>query len=360
MDLTEIIIHEIKKEGMIPFNAYMELCLYHPEFGYYTSERTKIGKNGDFYTSSSLGPAFGALVARQMEEMWEWMGCKPFTIVEYGAGTGRLAIDLLANLKANERMYEGLRYCIIEKSGSLQELEKTRLKEKVQWYNAIAEISEINGCILSNELLDNFAVHQVVMEKELMEVFVAYDNGFKEILKPAAAELKAYLNELQIILPEGFRTEINLEVISWIKEITAALVKGYVMTIDYGYLSTELCKSSRSQGTIRCYRNHAVSDCAYMHVGEQDITAHVNFSALMHWGEKYGLQNCGFTSQAEFLMAMGFNEWVYQAYTGEENVVQAAQKISMLKHTLLMDMGTKFKILFQEKRMDMKKLSGLT
>src|SRR5690554_4982139 len=297
MGLTEIIQQKIREEDVICVQEFMQMRLYYPELGYYTSPGNKIGKNGDFYTSAYLTSVFGALIGKQLEEMWEVLGSTDFVIVEYGAGTGMLCHDILSYLRKNEKMYDQLKYYIIEKSPVMREIEKSHLSEKVEWLDSIKELPEVNGCILSNELVDNFSVHQIVMKDELMEVFVTYNDGFTEILQPASEKLKEYLKELNIELPKGFRSEINLQAISWMKEISNSLNQGYVMTIDYGYLSAELYKPHRCQGTLMCYNNHAVNDNLYDNIGVQDITSHVNFSALINFGTKSGLNECGFTDQ---------------------------------------------------------------
>ena len=361
MLLSEIIIHKIREEGPVSFHDFMEMALYYPEKGYYTSEQNKIGKTGDFYTSSNLTPAFGAMIARQIEEMWDLSGRKDFTIVEYGAGTGVLCHDILNYLQNNNELYEQLNYCIIEKSPVMREKQKVHLHQKVSWFDSIRDIPEITGCILSNELLDNFAVHQVVMQDELMEVFVDYKHNFVELLKPAKKALTDYLSELNVVLPKGFRTEINLEAIEWIKEIAASLKKGYVITIDYGYPSQELYSERRSSGTLVCYNKHTINDNPYNNIGEQDITSHVNFSALSHFGFTYGLEHCGLTSQAGFLLALGFKEYLRKVLDEElgQDIMSMVKKESFLTHTLLMDMGLKFKVLIQQKGIPKKKLSGL-
>ena len=124
MELSEIIIQKIKKEGPICFQDYMEICLYYRGLGYYTSNRTQLGKEGDFYTSACLTPVFGAMIGRQLEEMWHYLGEGAFTIVEYGAGTGSLCHDILEYLQGNKKMYDELRYCIIEKSPMMRSIEK--------------------------------------------------------------------------------------------------------------------------------------------------------------------------------------------------------------------------------------------
>lgn len=360
MDLSEIIIEQIKNQGAISFQQFMEMCLYYPDLGYYTSNRNQIGKEGDFYTSACITPVFGAMIGRQLEEMWHLLGEEaPFTIIEYGAGTGILCQDILSSLQSNKKMYDQVRYCIIEKSPAMQAIERNLLHQNVNWYNSIEELSGFNGCVLSNELIDNFSVHEVVMEKELMEVFFDYHNGFVEVLRPATQDLKDYISEQGIELPEGFRTEINLQAIDWIREVAGALNRGFVMTIDYGYPASDLYKKSRSGGTLMCYHKHTVNSSVYENIGSQDITSHVNFSALSHWGAKSGLATCGFTDQCHFLLSLGFREYLNQAMSYEKDVSMAAKKAAIINHTLLMDMGRKFKVLIQEKGICEKRLAGL-
>lgn len=359
MLLSEIIIERIKKEGPLSFRDFMEMALYYPELGYYNSAQNKIGADGDFYTSANLTAAFGAMIGRQIEEMWQNLEKKPFKIVEYGAGTGLLCHDILDYLKNNISLYDSLTYCIIEKSSSMREIQKKHLHEKVSWYNSIQEIPEINGCILSNELIDNFSVHQVIMEDQLKEVFVDYKEDFIEILKPAKQELTDYLTALNVQLPEGFRTEINLEAVSWIKDVSQSLQKGYTITIDYGSLSTELYNNRRSCGTLLCYYKHQKNDNPYQFIGQQDITTHINFSAISHWGSLYGMDCCGIVDQAQFLLALGIKEYQNSALNNNPNNLALAMQESLINYRLLIDMGMKFKVLIQQKEVSQYPLSGL-
>lgn len=348
--LEERIVEKIGTDGPIPFMEFMEMCLYYPGLGFYTSPGSTIGRNGSFYTSSCLTPVFGAMIGRQLELMWKELGCGAFKVVEYGAGTGALCHDILSWLEgAHPEMYRSLSYGIIEKSPTLKKIAKSHLHEKVVWYDTIQDAGDIEGCVFSNELLDNFAVHQVVMADELMEVFVQYEEGFSEILLPASAPLKEYIKEHGILLPYGFRTEINLQAVQWLKEVCGSLRKGYVLTIDYGYVTADLYKPCRSNGTLLCYRDHSVNDAYYSHIGEQDITAHVNFSALGYWGEKLGLKQRLFTDQCHFLLSMGFTEFIQQAFSAESDILRAAKQIARINHVLLVEMGDKFKVLIQEK-----------
>jgi len=256
-------------------------------------------------------------------------------------------------------MYDRVHYAIIEKSPAMRALEKERVNEKVSWHNSIQEISPVTGCILSNELLDNLSVHRVVMADELMEVFVDDQNGFVEVLKPACAEIKNYLNELNIELPRGYKTEVSLEATRWITDVAASLQKGYVLTIDYGFASAELYKPHRSEGTLLCYKGHQINDNFYQDIGMQDITAHVNFTALCHWGLKSGLGCCGLVNQANFLLALGIKNYMRETAPLGGNIAELAMQEAMLTRTLLVEMGGKFKVLIQQKGMYGHLLSGL-
>jgi SAM-dependent MidA family methyltransferase len=360
MQLTDIIIQQIKSNGPMSFHDFMEMALYYPEKGYYTSASEKIGINGDFYTSSNLSPLYGAMIGKQIEEMWHCIGEKEFTIVEYGAGTGKLCYDILNTLRANKKMFDHLRYCIIEKSKTMREREQFLNCNNVSWHESIFDIGNVNGCVISNELVDNFAVHRVIMLDELMEVFVDYKDGFVEILRPAASVLKEYFNELNVQLVAGYSTEINLEATEWIGDVGKNLKKGYVITVDYGFPSCELYSPQRREGTLVCYYKHQVNFDPYINIGYQDITTHINFSALSHWGEKYGLRCTGYTNQADFLLGLGIKERLTETLLSEVNDGYATyKKNTSIVHCLLEDMGRKFKVFVQHKNIPDLPLSGL-
>jgi SAM-dependent MidA family methyltransferase len=296
------------------------------------------------------------MLARQIEEMWYLLKTTEFTVVEYGASSGLLCSDILHALKNNQELYKGLQYHIIEKNLNS---EIKYENEKVYCHRAISEISEFTGCVLSNEVVDNFPVHLVVMENELMEVFIDYKDDFVEQRRPASALLKEYLGQLQIDLPKGFRTEINLNAINWIAEIASAMKKGFVITIDYGFPSRELYSNKRSVGTLVCYHKHRTNFCPYVHIGEQDITAHVNFSALHHWGLQNGLNLCGFTSQSHFLLSLGLCTYLKEAEKVANTQFENSREKAWLLHTFLMEMGQKLKVLIQDKGLGQVQLSGL-
>ena len=364
LSLSEIIKDRICSQGPVSFHDFMEMALYYPGLGYYTSAACKIGKGGDYYTSPYLSNIFGHVIAKQLEEMWQLTGKNDFTIVEYGAGPGSLCIDILTQLKKNKKLYKNLKYCIIEKSEAMRHIEQKTIDDpdlvkKISWHNSIEEIQALTGCVLANEVLDNFSVHRVIMkENELMEVFVDYDNSFKEILRPAPAVIKGYFKNLNVELPKDYCTEVNLQAIEWIKNISASLIKGFVLTIDYGFPSSELYHPYRRQGTMVCYHKHSVNDHPYINIGQQDITAHVNFSALNSWGTKSGLINCGFTDQSQFLLGLGLTEHLRKLEESEKGSFEVRKKIMQL-YTLLMSMGRKFKVLIQQKGLQNPVLSGL-
>ena len=163
---------------------------------------------------------------------------------------------------------------------------------------------------------------------------------------------------MNITLPIGFHTEVNLQAIEWLKEISNSLHKGFVLTIDYGYPSSELYRSYRRLGTMICYNKHTVNDLPYNDIGQQDITTHVNFSALDVWGVQYGLSSCGFTSQSHFLLGLGLTEQLRRMELNKKNNYLIKEKLLLL-HTLLMSMGKKIKVLIQQKGLERPVLSGL-
>lgn len=365
MELSDIIIEKIRKDGPISFHDFMDMSLYFRGSGYYTSPGSKIGKSGDYYTSPQVSSVFGHMIGKQLEEMWNLLGKKSFAVVEYGGGTGLLCKDIMDYCKNNKEFYDQIEYFIIEKNRAEPENKERNLEgrgitgNKIKWIESIRDIGEVSGCVLSNELVDNFPVHRVVMQDELMEIFVDYNNKFVEILRPANNTLKGYFTELNVILPKGYCTEINLQAIAWLEEIAIALKKGFVLTIDYGYSSAELYSNQRSLGTLLCYYNHTINDHPYNNIGKQDITSHINFSALHHWGLKNGLEYCGFTNQAQFLLSLGLADYLKKIEGNGKDNPAGNQERGLSIHTLLMDMGKKFKVLIQQKGMKQPRLSGL-
>ncbi|MEH2139312.1 class I SAM-dependent methyltransferase [Nostoc sp.] len=311
----------------ITFAQFMELALYHPEYGYYSSDALKIGfKGGDFFTSPNLCADFGELLAEQFFQMWEILGKPiPFSLVEMGAGQGLLALHILKYHQQHyPEFFTALEYIIVEKSPTLRQEQQQRLQDlPVRWCN-LEDIppNAIVGCFFSNELVDAFPVHQFTLETgELREIYITTDSNEKETClsfvevtgEPSTLKLAEYLDLVEMdfsqsAYPEGYRSEINLAAGDWLSIVADRLQRGYVLTIDYGYPASRYYNPRRSQGTLQCYYQHRFHDNPYINIGQQDITAHVDFTALERWGEKCNLKNIGFIQQGLFLMALGLGE----------------------------------------------------
>jgi len=356
MELCDIIIERIRKDGPISFCDFMDMALYYPSKGYYMSAGERVGKSGDYYTSPHVSSLYGRILGKQLEEMWHILNDQPFTIIEYGAGNGQLCYDILNYLKENDSLYQRLKYYIVEKSDAMNLRAQSLVKDKTIWLEDIEQLEPVTGCILSNELIDNFPVHVVVMKDELMEVFVDFKEEFIEVLKPASADIKNYLAAQQIVLPKGYRTEINLKAPGWIQTIADKLKRGFVITIDYGFPSYELYAPQRNSGTLACYYQHTTGTSPYCNVGLQDITAHVNFSALHFWGKQKGLECTGFCNQSYFMRSLGL---VNDLREIEKKYSTMEKQILIRLHTLLFEMGQKFKVFIQQKDVATKEIRGM-
>ncbi len=351
-ELEKLIRERIVNKGPMTFEDFMEMALYHPGLGYYTSPSTEIGRSGDFYTSPHLHPIFGAMLGRQAEEMWEIMG-RPskFSFVEAGGGRGWLAKDILDHLRGKP-IYDCLSYTLAELNLSMRERQENLLKEhapKVDWIRNLNEIKPVTGLILTNELLDAFPVHLVEMREGLKEIYVILDGErlSEASMKPSTMAIAGYFEEFGISLPEGYRTEVNLRVRSWLGEAAGILKEGFILTIDYGYPVEELYTPERDRGTLLCYHKHQVNEYPLQRIGEQDITAHINFSALKEWGEALGLKNIGFTRQGPYLVALGIDELLSELL---ESSSDYRSELSRVKGLIMPDrMGDTHKILIQYK-----------
>ncbi len=290
-DLRKEIVDLINGKGKITFADFMELALYHPEHGYYTSGKEKIGKRGDYYTSSDVHSVFGELIARQLEEMWRLLGSNRFTVVEIGAGKGWLCYDIL-NFIRNEypEFFEKIDYKIVEISQNLIERQSNTLKGlegKISWESFSEDgfsFNPIEGCFLSNEFIDSLPVHQVIVENNcLKEIYVTIKDDLfcEKIDELSSPELRDYFKVFKINLRDGQRAEVNLKALDWVRKISRYLNRGFVITIDYGHLAEELYSEEMFCGTLMCYYEHTTSENPYERAGKQDITSHVNFSSIM-------------------------------------------------------------------------------
>lgn len=357
---------QIDSAAGIPFATFMAQALYHPVHGYYTAKRPRIGKKGDFFTSSSVHSCFGQLIARQLEQMWNLLGRDNFVIAEQGAGEGHLCLDILDALAENSpEFYAHLEYRLIELSSANRQRQEHLLQRhlaagRVAWCE-LGDLQGMQGCFLSNELLDAFPVH--LIEKHagvLQEVYVVTQGaGFAEELRPLSTQLiKDYFQSIGIEPAEGNRCEVNLAAGDWMRGVAAVLGRGFVMTVDYGYLAEELYAPYRHGGTLLCYHQHQTNEDPYLRVGCQDITAHVDFTTLQEIGRQQGLNVIYFGQQYQFLMGLGFLEMLIEM-ANRETDLRKAQALRMNLKTLILPeggMGESFKVLIQGKNVGMPEL----
>ncbi len=350
--LKQKIIEKIKKQGPITFEAFMDMVLYCPELGYYTSRELSIGPKGDFYTSPHLHPVFGAAIGKQIEEMWEIMD-KPsdFNVVELGGGSGYLCKDILSYFRKLP-LFNSLSYIIIEINAVMRNNQKNLLSDfsdKIRWVSSLNELKNIKGCVFSNELLDAFPIHMVEMVNELKEVYIALDdNKFIEQLQNVSdINIINYFKLFSIDIPTGYRTEINLKIEDWLKDVHGILSEGFILTIDYGYTAQEYYGLERSKGTLLCYHKHRVTENPYENIGRQDLTAHVNFSSIKKWGDKIGLKTIGYCSQGTFLLALGIDKLITELCGNSSDYNSEVLKIKGL--ILPQGMGESHKVMIQYK-----------
>ncbi len=311
----ECIREEISKKGVLPFARFMELALYCPESGYYETDMAKVGRSGDFITSVSTGSLFGDLLAFQFAE-WQETTSHPsgWVIVEAGAHDGRLAGDILAWLKEHRSdLFRELNYWILEPSLTRQRWQQSTLTafvDKIRWARDATQLvagagsGKINGIIFGNELLDAFPVHRYGWDmagKRWFEWGVASKGDNFVWARLENPEFRLANAELAAVLPDGYIAETSPAAERWWRDAAGILEQGRLLAIDYGFTGDEIFLPARLKGTLRAYSRHRVSDDVLANPGEQDLTAHVNFSAIQNTGERAGLNTEGFFTQAKFL-----------------------------------------------------------
>jgi SAM-dependent MidA family methyltransferase len=319
--LVEVIRSEIfAAGGQITFARFMELALYHPEHGYYFSLERRPGRGGDFLTAPEASPYFGLTIARQVAECWERLE-RParFVVREYGAGVGGLAYDIIAGLSTEfPEIVQALEYRLIEPNRhrlaqAMAAMDEVGLRHLVSAEEFGVELEPITGVVLANEVADALPVHRlVVREGELRERFVTWQSGWLgkiegEPTAEAVAAFDAVLAE-GVELGEGAALDVSPVAARWFAGACSCLERGYAMVIDYGYPAKELYQAHRLEGTVRGYFGHTVTADPFVRIGEQDLTAHVDFTALQRAGESVGLTPAGLTTQGAFLASLGLGE----------------------------------------------------
>jgi SAM-dependent MidA family methyltransferase len=350
--LTDFIRREIARNGPVRFDWFMEQALYHPQFGYYSTDQCQIGRRGDYFTSVSVGPVFGRMLATQFAEMWEIMG-RPgdFTIVEQGTHHGEFAHDVLTSMR---EFPARLRYFIIEPFPILRARQKETLVEfsdKVTWTKSVADLEPFSGVHFSNELIDSMQVRLIARqaEGEWQEKFVVdADSNFTFVTKPIAdPQLRGALEKIPRSENAAYETEVNLVALDWIQSVARKLQRGFVLAADYGYSRAQFYGAERTSGTLQSFARHRTVSSPLTDVGRIDITAHVEWTAVAECGEESGLKLIGFTDQHHFMTGL------LARYTPAESERRALQ--TLLHPEFL---GTRFQYLGFSKNVEAAQLSG--
>jgi len=365
--LAELLAARIRARGPITFADYMAECLYHPRHGYYAQPEAR--RFADYYTSVDVHPIFGRLLARQLAQMWE-ICSRPqsFAVVEAGAGVGRLAAHILDfAARALPDFYSSLRYTAVEHSAARRAAHTAALAAHVspgRVTSAAGLPSEIPvGCIFSNELLDALPVHRVLREHaELREIYVGLDGDSLcdqtgPISSPA---LEQYFAQQGIELLEGQQAEAGLAAAAWMEDAARRLGRGFVLTIDYGHDARELYNEQHLRGTLLAYSRHRASEDFYAAPGRQDLTAHVNFTALDLAGRRAGLARLGRVSQSLFLLALGKENDFADLYDDGQSEADRLRARLLLKTLIFPEgMGEIFSVLVHHKSVPAAALTGL-
>jgi len=345
------------------FAEFMEVALFWPDGGYYTSGRETWGPGGDYFTNVDISPLFAAMLAKQIHEMWLVLGGPgDFTLVEAGAGRGLLTEGIISTVRSRyPDLAAALKAVLVEKNPNL----RRPPEEGVVWREDIGGIEPgFEGCILSNELMDSFPVHRVrLLSGSLIELYVGFDGArFVDVAgEPSTPALAAYLRDAGVELAEGQTTEINLLAGPWIAEAAGLLSRGFVITVDYGWPARELYGPDRMRGTLMCHYRHTINDDPYVNIGDQDITAHVDFTTLAAAGRGAGLELTGFTTQKNMLLGMGITEELGGVESLDVADIERVRFNQSVKELIMPGgPGDVFKVLVQHKGMEKPALKGFS
>ncbi len=368
-ELRRLIEEEIRECGPIPFSRYMELCLYHPELGYYSRNAAQFGKAGDFYTSSDIHAVFGRLLARQFDQMWRALGSPDRIVIkELGPGRGLFAQDVMDwSEKKFPEFFRAFQYVLVEQSPALRERIEQTLGRRFESGKVEFAAEEFQTSlkasptiVFANEFFDALPVEVVSAEGSLR--IDARDGRFVETWASASADELEFLDRYSIHPEAGERVEVPLVSQSAMRD-AAAIDRGFMVCIDYGYTRDEQL-AGRHRGTVKAIRQHSVSANPYEAPGEQDITADVNFSALAAVAEKEGMRAEKLVTQSQFLMGIGEENQFADAFE-ECRLPQERAKVALqLKHLVTpAGIGESFHVLVASKGVGVEqslKLAGLT
>jgi SAM-dependent MidA family methyltransferase len=334
--------------GQISFAEFMQLALYAPGLGYYSAGALKLGAQGDFTTAPELSPLFSRCLARQCAQVLQTM--THADLLEVGAGSGIMAADILAELEQLNSLPHA--YFILELSAELRQRQQQTIKlhvphlyNRVHWLDALPGPG-FQGLVLGNEVLDAMPVQRFVMvQGQVFEVTVSNgdDGQFAWSQIPADKAVEAAVRHLEQqrgeTFADGYNSEINLAAQAWMTSIAAIVQQGVVLLVDYGFPAHEFYHAQRSMGTLMCHYRHRAHGDPFLYVGLQDITAHVDFTAMAEAADKAGLEVAGFTTQAHFLLGLGIEQFVGEA----EDTMKLAQQLKQL--VLPSEMGELFKVI---------------
>ena len=333
--------------GRLPFAQVMDLALYHPEHGYYGAGPRKIGRQGDFFTSVSIGPLFGKLLAMYAVQEWQALGePEDFTLIEQGAHDGQLAEDVLSALGGKP-----LRYLIVEPNPKYREAQAKRLADQVQWVESLEELKDgpKHGFFLCNELPDAFPVHLVRWNGERWEELFVETDGTEDFrFIPGDCSCEELVEEVRHLphdLETGHTLEMNLAVLAWIRNLAQTAFRGSIFIADYGLDAEEFFADSRADGTIRRYRQHQMDGHVLTDLGECDLTSHVNFTRLIDEAVRQGLTQREYDLQGRLLGRMA-TAWI-QSLEGRPPDAATMRQFNSLTHPALM--GRSFRCLVLEK-----------
>lgn len=348
--LLRLVFQEIAKNtaGSIPFSEYMELVLYHPDYGYYSDPKQRaIGREGDFFTSVSVGETFGFLLAEQIRQEWEkWGDNEPVVIVEQGAHDGQLARDIVNAMRDAGQTCD---YRIVEPRDRIREWLEKQFREEgmgeISFVPSFKEAKANRGIFLCNELLDAFPFRRLVFDGSAWkEMRVGTVEGQLAWVSEEVDERLAHFSEeMGSEFEAGYETEVCLSLERWISEAADLFEQGLWWVIDYGYESSEYFSPSRTRGTLRCYRGHRASEDPFEAPGRIDITAHVNFTHLINAAESTGLMTRALTDQHHFLISAA-REWLLSIEGAPPSGSTAKQlrQFQTLTHPSMM--GQQFKV----------------
>lgn len=342
--------------GKLPFADFMEIVLYHPEWGYYNSKDMDIGKQGDFTTAPEISPLFAQCFAKQCVQIFLHLSQR--TILELGAGTGRFAADLIEALK--QLGYPPFHYYIYEISPSLRQKQQTYLKERhpdfyqhIKWLDQLPK--QMEGVVIANEVLDALPVHRFRIEDDMItEACVAWNNGFVwEYREPSPLlSEKAQQIHAMYALENHYESEINLNMVPFLQSLFKAMQRGVILLVDYGYGREEYYHPQRNHGTLTCFHAHQSHDNPLIYPGLQDITAHVDFTRVAECAVDNDYSVTGYTTQAAFLLACGLLDLAAEAEKGLSPTEEFKLHHAIKTLTMPMEMGERVKVMALSKQLE--------